>query len=335
MKTPCLHLHDVQSARALLAGSIRRTPCHSAPGLSAATGMAIRLKREDLQRTGAFKERGARNALAALSAAQRSRGVVAASAGNHALGLAYHGALLSVPVTVVMPETAPEVKRTRCRGLGAAVVLHGRTFEEAETFARAFAQEHRATYVHPFDDPAVIAGQGTLALEVLEQVPDADTLVLPVGGGGLLAGCAVAAKALRPSLRVVAVEPENAACFLAACVSGAPRAAALAPTLAGGLCVRRAGERAFALAAPLVDDVVTVSETEIACAVAALARKGVVAEGAGATALAAVLAGKVRGRLAVLPITGRNIDPRRHEQVLADADLDEVSRSAPRWARAA
>jgi threonine dehydratase len=277
------------------------------------------LKREDLQRTGSFKERGARHALLSLSSAQRARGVVAASAGNHALGLAFHGGGLGVKVTVVMPVSAPVVKVERCRGLGAEVVLHGENFEAAERYARERAADEGASYVHPFDDVRVIAGQGTLALEWLEQAPELDTIVVPVGGGGLLAGVATAVKALRPDVRVVAVEPENAAGFLAACLRGAPSRAALLPTLADGLAVARVAETTFTLAAPLVDDVVTVSEAEIERAIGVLAREnGIVAEGAAATGVAALLSGRIgNGRSVGLAITGRNIDARVHDRVLA------------------
>ncbi len=321
MKTPSLTLDDVQAARQRLAGGLRLTPCHAAPGIALVAGAPVWLKREDLQRTGAFKERGARNALLSLSPAERTRGVVAASAGNHALGLAFHGGTLGVKVTVVMPVNAPEVKIARCRGLGAEVVLRGENFDEAERFARELAARAGASYVHPFDDRRVIAGQGTLALEVLEQTPQLGTIVVPVGGGGLLAGIATVVKVLRPDVRVVAVEPANAAGFLAACLRGAPGRAALLPTLADGLAVERVGETTFALAAPLVDDVVTVTEAEIADAVGLLARaSGIVAEGAGAAGLAAVLSGKLggdRGRAVVVPITGRNVDARVHAQMVA------------------
>ena len=317
-QSPALGLADVIAARRRLATGLRLTPCLIAPALSAIAGREIRLKRDDLQRTGSFKERGARHALLCLTAERRACGVVAASAGNHALGLAYHGAQLGVRVTVVMPAGAPQVKVTRCRGLGAEVVLHGASFEAAQAHAREIAAVSGAALVHPFDDLTVIAGQGTMALEILEQAPGLDTLVVPVGGGGLLAGVATVVKALRPDVRVVAVEPAHAAGFVAACVQGRPVPAALAPTLADGLAVSRVGELTFALAAPLVDDVVTVTEAEIASAVALLARRaGIVAEGAGAAALAAVLAGKVSGRAIVLPIGGRNIDARVHERVVA------------------
>jgi threonine dehydratase len=323
MKTksqPALSLADITAARRRLATGLRLTPCLICPALSEIAGMQIWLKRDDLQRTGSFKERGARNALLCLAAAERVRGVVAASAGNHALGLAYHGAQLGVRVTVVMPVNAPTVKADRCRSLGADVVLSGDTFEQAQAHAAELAADAGAPLVHPFDDASVIAGQGTMALEILEQAPALDTIVVPVGGGGLLAGVATAVKTLRPDVRVIAVEPANAASFLAAQLCGGPTTLPVSPTLADGLAVSRVGATTFAATRRLVDDLVTVSEEEIAAAVAWLARHaGAVVEGAGAAAVAAVLAGRVSGRAVVLPITGRNIDPRRHEAIVADA----------------
>ena len=322
MKTTLLQLRDVQQAQLRLDGGVRRTPCPRSVSISDLIGANVWLKRDDLQRTGSFKERGARHALLCLSAAERARGVVAASAGNHALGLAFHGGILGVRVTVVMPKNAPEVKVSRCRGLGAEVVLQGDNFEAAQAFAGKLAEETNATLLHPFDDPRVIAGQGTMALEILEQVSDLDTVVVPVGGGGLLAGITTVVKSLRPDVRVIAVEPENAAGFLTACLYGRPRRALLAPTIADGLSVAQVGETTFAIAAPLLDDVVTVTEPEIHAAVRLLAqREGIVAEGAGAVAVAAVLAGKVAGRAFVLPIGGRNIDARRHERIVAGGEV--------------
>lgn len=316
--TSVLGLADVVAARARLAHGLRLTPCIIAPALSELAGMTVWLKRDDLQRTGSFKERGARHALLCLTQAERSRGVVAASAGNHALGLAYHGAQLGVRVTVVMPVSAPEVKVVRCRGLGAQVVLHGANFDAAQAYALALAGATGATLVHPFDDPRVIAGQGTMALEFLEQASGVDTVVVPVGGGGLLAGVATAVKGLRPGVRVIAVEPEAAAGFGAAVRASGPTPIVVGRTLADGLAVARVGENAFAAAAKLVDATVTVTERELAHAVALLARTcGAVVEGAGAAALAAVLAGKVRGRSVVVPVCGRNIDARVHEEILS------------------
>lgn len=311
-------LAEVEAARRRLAHGIRVTPCHAAPSLSALAGRSIWLKREDLQRTGSFKERGARHALLCLDPAARIRGVVAASAGNHALGLAYHGAQLGVRVTVVMPVTAPAVKVTRCSTLGATVVLHGESFEAAHRHAVALAAATGATFVHPFDDRRVMAGQGTLALEVLEQVPALDTLVVPVGGGGLLAGVATVVKALRPDVQVVAVEPAQAAGFAAAWRQGGPVPAPVGRTLADGLAVAQVGSETYAAAASRVDDVVTVTEAGIGAALAVLARNcGAVVEGAAATALAAVLAGRVSGRSVVVLLGGRNIDATAHAAVLA------------------
>lgn len=328
-----LSLADVVAARARLAHGLRLTPCSIAPALTEKMGRTIWLKRDDLQRTGSFKERGARNALLMLSDVERARGVVAASAGNHALGLAYHGSQLGVRVTVVMPLTAPEIKVARCRTLGAEVVLHGRTFEEAEVHAVALAADSGASVIHPFDDARVIAGQGTMALEILEQASQLDTVVVPVGGGGLLAGVATVVKSLRPDVRVVTVEPENAAGFRAALAHGAPTTQSLGSTVADGLAVARVGAATFATAATRIDDAVCVTEREIGEAMALLARRcGAVVEGAGAAALAAVLAGKVRGRAIVVPVCGRNVDARVHAQILAEHATpqfeDRVARAA-------
>jgi threonine dehydratase len=316
---PALSLADVVAARRRLAHGLRLTPCSIAPALSEITGRSIWLKRDDLQRTGSFKERGARHALLTLSEERRRTGVIAASAGNHALGLAYHGAQLGIAVTVVMPTTAPEVKVARCRSLGATVVLQGSSFEEAQHHAVELAETSGAELVHPFDDLRVIAGQGTMALEILEQAPQLDTLVVPVGGGGLLAGIVTVVKALRPDVRVIAVEPENAAGYRAARQRGEPVNASPQRTLADGLAVAKVGTNTFALTASQVDEVVTVTEREIGAAMAVLARRcGAVVEGAGAAALAAVLAGKVVGRNLVLPVGGRNVDVCTHARVLAE-----------------
>jgi threonine dehydratase len=317
-QTPVLDLNDVQAARRRLAGGLRLTPCVIAPAIAELAGARVWLKRDDLQRTGSFKERGARHALLCLDEAERARGVVAASAGNHALGLAYHGAMLGVKVTVVMPTTAAAVKIARCSSLGAAVLLHGENFEQAHACALGLSQVSGATLVHPFDDLRVIAGQGTMALEILEQAPELDTLVVPVGGGGLLAGAATVVKALRPEVRVVAVEPERAAGFRAAYRQGEPRTVPVGPTLADGLAVARVGAATFCAAAPLVDECVTVTEEELTGALSFMARRcGILAEGAGAAAVAAVLAGKVGGGALVAPVCGRNIDPRVHEEAVA------------------
>lgn len=303
---------DIRAASLRIRDGIYLSPCPPSEPLSLVAGCEVHCKLEYLQRTGSFKERGARNALLLLPEAQKRRGVIAASAGNHALGLAYHGQLLGIPVTVVMPRFAPLTKLATCRQLGCHVVLHGDTFDEAQARAHAMAAEEGLTYVHGFDDLGIIAGQGTLGIEIVEQVPDLDAVVVPIGGGGLIAGVATAVKALRPNAMVIGVEPANAASFTEALRAGAPVTAAVTPTLADGLAVARVGTHAFDIARTQVDHVVTVAERDIARAILKLIEleKSVV-EGAGAAGLAACLAGAVpqlAGKRVVLPLTGGNID---------------------------
>ncbi len=304
---------DIQAARTRIAGAVYVSPCPESIPLSEVTGMRLFCKLENLQRTGSFKERGARNALLLLDDGQRQRGVIAASAGNHALGLAYHGRLLNIPVTVVMPRFAPLVKSNTCRRLGANVELHGASFLEAKDHARALAAERGFTYIHGYDDPAIIAGQGTMGLEIIEQVPDLDAVVIPVGGGGLLAGIALAVKTLRPEVQIFGVEPEGAAKFAAAEVHGSPVQIRCCPTLADGLAVPDIGGNAFPIARDRLDGLVTVNEDEIALAILRIVElEKAIVEGAGATGLAACLAGKLpqlAGKRVVLPFCGGNIDP--------------------------
>src|SRR5688500_597560 len=224
--------------------------------------MQIICKLDNLQRTGSFKERGARNALAQLSAEQQQRGVIAASAGNHAQALAYQGKLLGIPATVVMPKFAPLIKIGNCQKLGANVVLHGKNFAEAKTHAHEIGKERGLAYIDGYDDPAIIAGQGTMGLEIVEQVPDLDAVVVPVGGGGLLAGVALAVKSLRPNAMVIAVEADNVASFSAAIAEGKPTRIPTKPTLADGLAIPEVGTNAFNIAKDLVDRVLIVSEEQ-------------------------------------------------------------------------
>jgi threonine dehydratase len=303
---------DVEAARARIRGAIYESPCVESIPLSQLTGARIFCKLDYLQRTGSFKERGARNALLQLTAEQRARGVIGASAGNHAQGIAYHGGLLGIPVTVVMPTFAPLVKVSNCRQLGARVILEGNDLGESRVVAEGIAAREGLTFIHPFDNAAVIAGQGTLGLEILEQTPQVDAIVVPVGGGGLLAGIGVVVRTRKPSVRLVGVEPEHAACLTAALAAGAPVRVPLAPTLADGLSVPLLGERPFEILRRVVDEVVTVDEATIALAVLRLIEleKSVV-EGAGAAPLAAFLAGRLqdlRGRNVVLVLAGGNID---------------------------
>jgi threonine dehydratase len=316
----CVSLSEVVAARLRLNGAIAQTPCSQSISLSELTGARIFCKQEHLQRTGSFKERGARNALAQLSPEQAKRGVIAASAGNHALGLAWHGYLLGIPVTVVMPRFAPLVKVARCRRFGATVVLHGDSFDQAETDAQRLTLEHGFHYIHPFDDPSVIAGQGTLAFEVLEQVPEVEAIVVPVGGGGLLAGVSTVLKTLKPSVQVIGVEPANAACFAAGLAAEKPVRVPTRFTLADGLAVAEAGHRTLSVGSRFVDHLVTVSEEALALAILRLAELDkCIIEGAGAAGLAAFLEGSLPdliGKRVVLLLTGGNIDPLAHSRVI-------------------
>ncbi len=275
--------------------------------------MQIYCKLDNLQRTGSFKERGARNALAQLPPDQQKRGVIAASAGNHAQALAYQGKLLGIPATVVMPKFAPLVKVNNCQKLGATVVLHGKDFGEAKAHAHEIAKEKALAYIDGYDDPAIINGQGTMGLEIVGQVPDLDAVIVPVGGAGLLAGVSLAVKTLRPDVKIVAVEAENVASFSAALEASKPVEIALHPTLADGLAIPQVGSNAFEIARSLVDQTVTVTEEQIALAILRLVEleKSVV-EGAAATPLAACLSGKLNdlaSKRVVLLLCGGNIDP--------------------------
>ena len=304
---------DIEAARHRITGAIYYSPCPDSIPLSEITGMKIFCKLDNLQRTGSFKERGARNALAQLASDQQKRGVIAASAGNHAQALAYQGKLLGIPATVVMPKFAPLVKVSNCQKLGATLVLQGKDFGEARAHAHEIAKERGLAYIDGYDDPAIIAGQGTMGLEVVEQVPDLDAVIIPVGGAGLLAGVSLAVKTLRADAKIVAVEAENVASFSAALEAGKPVKVALHPTLADGLAIPQVGSNAFEVVRSLVDQTITVTEEEIAIAIVRLIEleKSVI-EGAAATSLAACLSRKLKdlaGKRVVLLLCGGNIDP--------------------------
>jgi threonine dehydratase len=308
-----VRLEDILAARARIAGGVFETPCVESPTLSALTGSEVFCKLEYEQRTGSFKERGACNALLLLGAEERARGVIAASAGNHALALAYHGKRLGIPVTVVMPVHAPLVKQRRCRELGARVLNHGDNIAEARQRADELVAAERLTYINGFNDAAIVAGAGTIGLEILEQVPGVEAIVAPIGGAGLIAGMSLAVKERSPGVRIVGVEPSRCASYSAALAAGRPVRVTATSTLADGLAVPEVGARSFEIARTRVDEVVTVEENQIALAILRLAEleKGVV-EGAGAAPLAAFLAGKVpslAGKRVVLVLCGGNIDP--------------------------
>ncbi|MEO9190699.1 MAG: threonine ammonia-lyase [Acetobacteraceae bacterium] len=310
-------LADVEAAAARIAGRVIRTPALYSDALSRVTGATVTLKLDNLQAIGAFKERGAANRLALLTPAERQRGVIAMSAGNHAQAVARHAQLLGIAATIVMPAITPSTKITRTAAWGARIVLHGETLADAAAHARMLAEAGHLVFIHPYDDPAVMAGQGTLALELLEDAPDLDVLVVPVGGGGLLAGCAVAAIGRRPGIEVIGVEVESYAAMAqrlggrAVEVGGA--------TIAEGIAVRDVGERPLELLRALGIEVLTVPEHAIEQAVGLLIEEAkTVAEGAGAAALAALLVYPARftGKRVGVPICGGNIDARILSNVL-------------------
>ncbi len=306
-------LSDIRAAQRRIAGAIIVSPCPESIPLSEITGARIACKLDNFQRTGSFKERGARNALLRLDPAAQRRGVIAASAGNHALGLAYHGRLLEIPVTVVMPDYAPLIKITTCQRLGAQVLIHGRDFAEARAEADRLVASQNFTYIHGFDAPDIIAGQGTIGLEILRQVPDVDAIICPVGGAGLIAGVSLAVKRVRPRVKVIGVESRATGNLAAALRAGRPVAVPRRPTLADGLATLTVGANAFALARRHVDQVVSVSEEAISLAILRMLElEKTVVEGAAATPLAAMMSGqltKLRGKKVVLVVCGGNIDP--------------------------
>jgi threonine dehydratase len=304
-------LDDVRQARQRIQEHVYLSPCARSETLSRACGCHAYLKLENLQMTGAYKERGALNKLLTLSSEERARGLIAASAGNHAQAVAYHAGRLGVPATIVMPEGTPLLKVANTRGHGARVEIAGANYDEAYAEARRLEATQHLTFIHPFDDLAVIAGQGTVALEILEQVPDLDAVVVPVGGGGLVAGISAAVKALRPQAKVVGVETEVLPSMLASVEEGRLVTLEPASTLADGIAVKRPGEITFRHVQRWVDEIVTVSEEEIASAILyLLEREKTVVEGAGAVAVAALMNRKVRldGLQVVSVVSGGNID---------------------------
>ncbi len=304
-------LADIEAARVLLDGVAVRTPMEESRWLSAVAGGEVRIKAENLQRTGSFKARGAYVRLSRLSEEERARGVVAASAGNHAQGVALAAQLVGTRATVFMPEGAPIPKERATRGYGAEVVFTGTYLEDALVAAREFSERTGAVLIHPFDHEDIIAGQGTVGLEVLEQLPEAACVVVPTGGGGLLAGVALAVKALRPDVRVVGVQAKDAAAYPGSLEAGRPTPLEQMRTMADGIAVGRPGDLTFAAVRDHVDDVVTVSEDSLARAVLALAERAkLVSEPAGAAAVAAILDDPTRFPTpCVAVVSGGNIDP--------------------------
>ena len=310
MTIPALGIDDIRAAALRLRGEVIETPCLPSRTLSALTGCDVFLKFENLQFTASFKERGALNKMAQLTAAERAKGVLAVSAGNHAQGVAYHAQRMGIPATIVMPRFAPAVKVERTRGFGANVVLEGDTFDDARAHGLALALERGLTLVHPYDDLDVIAGQGTIGLEMLTQQPDIDTLVVAIGGGGLISGVATAARALRPDIQIVGVQTER---FPAAwnAMHGEQRESAQA-TIADGIAVKSPGALTLPLIKQRVNDVVLVSEDDIEQAILMLLEiEKTVVEGAGGVGLAALMkhGERFKGRKVGLILCGGNIEP--------------------------
>jgi threonine dehydratase len=321
-------LEDIRAAAARIEGSVVRTPTILSQTLSNLTGSTVYVKFENLQFTAAYKERGALNKLLLMDEATRARGVIAASAGNHAQALAYHGARLGIPVTIVMPKPTPTIKVMQTEGHGAAIVLHGEMFDEAYGHARQLEKERGLTFVHPFDDPVIIAGQGTVALEMLEQAPEIDALVVPIGGGGLISGIGIAAKALRPDIELIGVQAELYPSMY--CRITGNELPSSGDTIAEGIAVKAPGTVTSAILHRIVDEILLVPERNIETAVSLFLQiEKTVAEGAGAAGLAALIGHpeRLKGRKVGLIITGGNIDTRLLATVLL-RDLARAGRLA-------
>lgn len=306
-----IQLSDIHSALSRIRADIRVSPCKHSETFSGLTNNSIYLKLDNQQRTGAFKERGALNKLLQLNKEERSHGVIAASAGNHAQGVSYHAGRHGIRARIVMPLPTPLTKVSATRAYGAEVVLHGANYDEAYERALEDSERDKLTLIHAFDDDAVIAGQGTLGLEILEQHPDIEVVVSPIGGGGLIGGIACAAKETKPSVKVYGVQPARLPSMKAAVAKGKPVTIKAAKTIADGIAVRRAGERTLPLVQKYVDDIVTVEEEEIANAILLLLEhEKTLAEGAGAAAIAAVLNRKLplQGKRVAVLVCGGNID---------------------------
>ncbi|MDQ3708427.1 MAG: threonine ammonia-lyase [Actinomycetota bacterium] len=325
MQAELVALPEILAARERLAGVVQTTPLEPSSAVSELAGLLVLLKCEHLQRTGSFKIRGAYNRIVQLDEAERARGVVCASAGNHAQGVALSARLVGVRATVFMPTTAPLPKVEATRSYGAEVVLIGDGFDDAYEAAQKWTAENGAVFVHPFDHPDIIAGQGTLGLEILDQVPDAGTIVVPMGGGGLIAGIAAAVKARKPDTRIVGVEAAGAAAFPASLAAGQPCALDSVSTIADGIAVKTPGELTLAHVRELVDECVTVSDEAIARAVLLLVERAKqVVEPSGAAGLAAVLeASPTLIEPVVILLCGGNVDPLLLGRIISSGMFEE------------
>lgn len=305
-------IREIEEARRRIDEFVVTTPCAKSEWFSKLTGAKTYFKLENLQMTGSFKERGALNKILTLTSEERGKGVIAASAGNHAQGVAYHAGRLGIPATIVMPDRTPLIKVDNTRSFGARVVLAGGNFDEAYAEARRIQEREGLTFVHPFDDDMIVAGQGTIGLELLEQNPYLETVIVPIGGGGLISGIAVAIKEVNPRIRVIGVQTEALPSMKVSAEKGEPVTVPPGRTIADGIAVKKPGEHTLAYVRKYVDEIVLVSEDEIANAILLLLeREKTVAEGAGAASVAALIHGKVSGcagRKTAMIVSGGNID---------------------------
>ena len=322
-----VQIADIEAARRTLTGVIINTPLLPSERLSKEVNADVWIKAENTQRAGSFKLRGAYNKMTHLTAAERTQGVIAHSAGNHAQGVALAARMLGIPATVVMPSYAPLAKVVATRGYGANVVLYGNSFDEAGEYARRLQAEQQLTYVHAFDDPLTVAGQGTLGLEVFEALPDVETLIVPVGGGGLIGGVAVVARALNPKVKIIGVQAEGCASIRLSLAAGKPMLVPEARTIADGIAVKKPGEVTLPLIRELVDEVVTVDDEEISRGIYYCAQYlRQVAEGAGAVGISALLTGRYRPKpneKVCVVLSGGNIDANLLARVLEQVLVKE------------
>ncbi|PGA93053.1 bifunctional threonine ammonia-lyase/L-serine ammonia-lyase TdcB [Bacillus wiedmannii] len=315
-----LNIGDIKKAQKILDGNARKTPLVKSFYLTSKTGGEIYLKLENMQLTGSFKFRGAFNKISQLTNEEKERGVIACSAGNHAQGVALSSHLLKIKSKIVMPTSAPQAKVDATRGYGSEVILYGDTFDDAKAKCEKIIKETGETYLHPYDDVEVMAGQGTIGLDILDDMWDVDTVIVPIGGGGIISGIAVALKSFNPSINIIGVQAENVHGMKASYDAGEIVSHYKAPTIADGCAVKIPGNLTFEIVKNLVDEIVTVSEEELEVAMKDLLQRGkAVVEGAGALATAALLAGKVdkyvQGKKVVAVISGGNVDLKRISSV--------------------
>ncbi|MCU5414523.1 bifunctional threonine ammonia-lyase/L-serine ammonia-lyase TdcB [Bacillus wiedmannii] len=315
-----LNIGDIKKAQKILDGNARKTPLVKSFYLTSKTGGEIYLKLENMQLTGSFKFRGAFNKISQLTNEEKERGVIACSAGNHAQGVALSSHLLKIKSKIVMPTSAPQAKVDATRGYGSEVILYGDTFDDAKAKCEEIIKETGETYLHPYDDVEVMAGQGTIGLDILDDMWDVDTVIVPIGGGGIISGIAVALKSFNPSINIIGVQAENVHGMKASYDAGEIVSHYKAPTIADGCAVKIPGNLTFEIVKNLVDEIVTVSEEELEVAMKDLLQRGkAVVEGAGALATAALLAGKVdkyvQGKKVVAVISGGNVDLKRISSV--------------------